>query len=194
MAVAFHESFWLATSAAAPVIALAAVVALPDLSASPRAVLVLRAEVALQRAYDEIKRRTKVSGDTSALSADLLKSVTDGPRNSLAEELGLSAEPPWDRLRTLARLHQWLSFGNVITQAGLGDVACGPGVCPGRGAGVGSDHFGGRWHLASGLDLRGWSLYSYPVEELGTWPEQRPTARRQLSKMKPYTLDLMAGF
>lgn len=119
MAVAFHESFWLATSAAAPVIALAAVVALPDLSASPRAVLVLRAEVALQRAYDEIKRRTKVSGDTSALSADLLKSVTDGPRNSLAEELGLSAEPPWDRLRTLARLHQWLSFGNVITQAGL---------------------------------------------------------------------------
>jgi hypothetical protein len=30
--VAFHESFWVATSAAAPVIALAAVVALPDAS------------------------------------------------------------------------------------------------------------------------------------------------------------------
>lgn len=29
-AVAFHENFWLATSAVAPVIALAAVVALPD--------------------------------------------------------------------------------------------------------------------------------------------------------------------
>jgi hypothetical protein len=32
-AVAFHKSFWVATSAAAPVIALAAVVALPDASA-----------------------------------------------------------------------------------------------------------------------------------------------------------------
>jgi hypothetical protein len=31
-AVAFHESFWVATSAAAPVIALAAIVALPDAS------------------------------------------------------------------------------------------------------------------------------------------------------------------
>ena len=31
--MAFHESFWIATSAAAPVIALAAVVALPDTAA-----------------------------------------------------------------------------------------------------------------------------------------------------------------
>jgi hypothetical protein len=118
--VAFHESFWLATSAAAPVIALAAVVALPDLSNSPRAVSVLRVGIQVQSAYDEIKRRKAVSGDTSELSVgDLLKSVTDDPLKNLTQELRLMAEPPWDRLRTLASVHQWLSFGNVITQAGL---------------------------------------------------------------------------
>src|SRR5262249_34833233 len=65
--VASHESFWLATAAAAPVIALAAVVALPDTSGIYRDV---------QRTFDEWFD-TPAMFNTAMLAAGVSKPVVD---------------------------------------------------------------------------------------------------------------------
>jgi hypothetical protein len=126
--VAFHESFWVATSAAAPVIVLAAVVALPESSTSFRTVSALRFLASLDRTMAATRRKlAEMGGDTSTMSlTDMLKISTEAGEDtsvSLAAELDemrrTLSEPPWDRLYALAMVNRWLSFANVITQAGL---------------------------------------------------------------------------
>jgi hypothetical protein len=66
--VAFQESFWLATSAAAPVIALAAVVALPDWSTALEAASGLRAIASIRAAEAEMLKSSVERGETNASS------------------------------------------------------------------------------------------------------------------------------
>lgn len=115
--MAFHESFWLATSAAAPVIALAVVVALPGSLISVKAIAGLR----LLRAVDLNRRAAELGGESEASSlADSAKSLglerlTEEDLESI-EEL---AEPGTSALYTSAKVNRLLSLGNLIIQAGL---------------------------------------------------------------------------
>ena len=131
--MSYHESFWLATSAAAPVIALAAVVALPDASA------------AVYGAMD----RVGVTSRPNLKDPVTLKEIRPN---------GLDwAERLWGKARVISIV----SFFNVIIQAGLlavslSALASEQNVMPPWGAIIPA--VGGilllAWALAAGATLR----------------------------------------
>jgi uncharacterized membrane protein YbhN (UPF0104 family) len=89
-AVAFHESFWVATSAAAPVIALAAIVALPDLSS------------------------------TLAKTTQDVRTARDGRRPASGENPAADPEMAQARLEwRLSMLYWAITIVNLFAQAGL---------------------------------------------------------------------------
>jgi hypothetical protein len=96
--VGFHESFWLAAGAAAPVITLAAVVALPDSSAALRGAFALRWTAELRKQEAEARKR-------EAMLLDALKAEDEATRRlaELRKEASRSSDPA---IRSLAEPHR----------------------------------------------------------------------------------------
>ncbi len=120
--VGFNESFWLATSAAAPVITLAAVVALPDSSKASNAVASLWVEAEVRNQGAELRARLAELNEEASLS-DVLKALhgSDAPRRK-TDVRAVGPDGDVVRAKKLYRsavLNQQISFGNVIIQAGL---------------------------------------------------------------------------
>lgn len=99
--VASYESFWLATAAAAPVIALAAVVALPDTADIYQAVQ--RASDERYGASAEFRAALQVFGTTGATAVEAVSEIDRATR----------------RLRVWAAFLRWTAIGNVMVQAVL---------------------------------------------------------------------------
>lgn len=107
----FHETFWLATAAAAPVIALAAVVALPDTSG-----LYGNHAQRLEGEYKDLsaKLRPSIAGDTSGLAGLLVAAM--GVSVDMRDRMVGQAVKSY---RVMAWVVRLAAIVNMLLQAGL---------------------------------------------------------------------------
>ena len=103
--MSYHETFWAVVGTAAPIIALAAVVALPDSSTAVKEL----------SQWSGIAARIRVAADEAHEALALVKGITDPSPEADSYE----AEREFKRSYRLALANQLGSLVNVIVQAGL---------------------------------------------------------------------------